>query len=74
MEAAKAFVDLALTPEAQALHAIKAHRLPVLPGVKVPPGNYTLEDVKILPFDREKMGQDRARLIKKWEDEIGSKR
>ncbi|MGQ9631656.1 MAG: extracellular solute-binding protein [bacterium] len=48
--------------------------LPVLPGVKVPPGNYTLEDVKILPLDREKMGSERARLIKRWEDGIGLKR
>jgi iron(III) transport system substrate-binding protein len=74
MEAAKAFVDLALTPEAQALHPLTSYRIPVLPGVKVPAGTYTLEDVKILPLDRDKMGQERDRLTKKWDAEIGSKR
>jgi iron(III) transport system substrate-binding protein len=74
MDAAKAFLDLALTPDAQVLHPITSHRVPVLPGVKVPPGNFTLDDVKIIPMDRDKMGTDKTRLTKKWDDEIGSKR
>jgi iron(III) transport system substrate-binding protein len=74
MDAAKAFIDLALTPDAQVLHPITSHRVPVLPGVKVPPGNFTLDDVKIIPMDRDKMGTDKTRLTKKWDDEIGSKR
>jgi iron(III) transport system substrate-binding protein len=74
MAAAKAFIDLALTPDAQALHPLTSHRLPVITGVKVPAGNYTLDDVKIVEIDRVKMGDDKSRLTKKWDDEIGAKR
>ena len=74
MAGAKAFIDLALSPEAQALHPLTSHRLPVVAGVKVPAGNYTLEDVKIIDMDRVKMGDDKSRITKKWDDEIGSKR
>ncbi len=73
MEAAKAFVDLALSPEAQALFPMD-HRAPALPGVKVPDGTFTLEGVKIVPKSQQKMVTERRRLTLRWDREIGAGR
>jgi len=74
LEAAKRFVDLVLRPDVQVLQAGKAHRIPIVPGVPVPPGTPRLEDVNPIPMDKTWAGTERERLIKRWEDEIGSKR
>ena len=73
MDAARAFEDLALGPEAQALFPLD-HRAPVLPGVKVPGGTFTLDSVKIVPKDQQKLVTDRRRLTLLWNREIGARR
>jgi iron(III) transport system substrate-binding protein len=71
MDAAKRFVDLALSSDAQALFPLKDHRAPVLQRVAVPEGTFTLSNCKFLALDRQKMVIERRKLTQRWRNEIG---
>jgi iron(III) transport system substrate-binding protein len=73
--AAKAWVDYVFSEAFQRYHNDVAHRIPVVPGVELAKGNYGLEDVKLVDgYDPTEWAAQRDSLVKRWQDEIGSKR
>jgi iron(III) transport system substrate-binding protein len=64
--AAKSFVDWVLTKEAGALNVKLSNRLSVLKEVPPAPGAPTLEQVKLVQYDRAWATDNKDRLIKKW--------
>jgi iron(III) transport system substrate-binding protein len=73
-EGAKKFIDFLLSKDAQAVKTELGHTYPVRNDVKPPEGVPPLSDIKLVKYDRAFAIANRARLTKKWEDEIGSKR
>ena len=73
-EGAKKFVDFLLSQEAQAVKTKLGHTYPVRSDVEPPQGVPPLSAIKLVKYDRQFAIANRARLTKKWEDEIGSKR
>jgi iron(III) transport system substrate-binding protein len=73
-EGAKKFVDFLLSQEAQAVKTKLGHTYPVRNDVEPPQGVPPLSAIKLVKYDRQFAIANRARLTKKWEDEIGSKR
>ncbi len=69
-EAAKAFVDWVLTKEAGELNVKLSNRLSVLPDVPPAPGAPTLEQVKLVPYDRVWATTNKDRILKKWQAAI----
>ncbi len=73
--AAKAWVDYVFSEAFQRYHNDIAHRIPVVPGVTLAQGNYGLEDVKLIDgYDPTQWAAQRDEMVKRWQDEIGSKR
>ena len=72
-EGAKKFVDFLLSKEAQALKTELGHTYPVRNDVSPPQGVPPLAEIKLVKYDRQFAIANRARLTKKWEEEIGSK-
>jgi len=70
-EGAKMFVDWVLTPEAASLNVKLSNRLSVLPSVPPAPGAPTLDQVTLVPYDRDWATQNKDRLIKAWQSAIG---
>jgi iron(III) transport system substrate-binding protein len=73
-EGAKKFVDFLLSKEAQAIKTDLGHTYPVRDDVSPPQGVPPLASIQLVKYDRQFAIANRARLTKKWEDEIGSKR
>jgi iron(III) transport system substrate-binding protein len=73
-EGAKKFVDFLLSKEAQATKTQLGHTYPVRDDVQPPEGVPPLSSIKLVKYDRQFAIDNRARLTKKWEEEIGSKR
>jgi len=73
-EGAKKFVDFLLSKEAQAVKTDLGHTYPVRDDVSPPQGVPALASIQLVKYDRQFAIANRARLTKKWEDEIGSKR
>ena len=73
-EGAKKFVDFLLSKEAQKIKTELGHTYPVRGDVDPPQGLPPLSAIKLVKYDRQFAIDNRARLTKKWEDEIGSKR
>jgi iron(III) transport system substrate-binding protein len=69
--AAKAFVDWVLTPEAGALNVKLSNRLSVLKQVPPAPGAPTLEQVKLVNYERQWASDNKDRLLKKWQAAVG---
>jgi iron(III) transport system substrate-binding protein len=69
--AAKSFVDWVLTKEAGALNVKLSNRLSVLKEVPPAPGAPTLEQVKLVQYDRAWATDNKDRLIKKWSAAVG---
>ena len=75
LSAAKAWVDYVFSPAFQRYHNDVAHRIPVIPGVKLAKGTVGLEDVKLVEgYDPTEWAAKRDALVARWQDEIGSKR
>ena len=70
-EAAKAFVDWVLTKEAGELNVKLSNRLSVRPDVPPAPGAPTLDQVKIVDYDRQWATDNKDRLLKKWQSAVG---
>ncbi len=73
-EGAKKFVDFLLGKEAQTIKTEQGHTYPVRADVVPPEGVPPLSSIKLVKYDRQFAIDNRARLTKKWEEEIGSKR
>jgi iron(III) transport system substrate-binding protein len=70
-EAAKAFVDWVLTKEAGELNVKLSNRLSVRPDVPPAAGAPTLDQVKIVDYDRQWATDNKDRLLKKWQSAVG---
>ena len=69
-EAAKAFVDWVLTRPASELNVKLSNRLSVLKDVAPAPGAPTLDQVKLVPYDRAWATANKDRVLKKWQAAI----
>src|SRR5262249_18411299 len=72
-EGAKKFVDFLLGKEAQRIKTELGHTYPVRGDVDPPQGLPPLATIKLVKYDRKSAMENRARLTKEWEEEIGSK-
>jgi iron(III) transport system substrate-binding protein len=70
-EAAKRFVDWVLTKEAGELNVKLSNRLSVRADVPPAPGAPTLDQVKLVDYDRAWATENKDRLIKAWQAAIG---
>lgn len=66
-DGAKAFVDWVLTKEASQLNVKLSNRLSVLKDVPPAPGAPTLDQVKLVPYDRVWATKNKDRILKKWQ-------
>jgi iron(III) transport system substrate-binding protein len=73
-EGAKKWVDFALGKKAQALKTELGFTYPVRSDVDPPKNVPPLADIKLGKYDRKFAIENRERLTKQWEAEIGSKR
>jgi iron(III) transport system substrate-binding protein len=71
LTAAKAFVDWVLTPEAGALNVKLSNRLSVRKEVPPAPGAPTLEQVKLVQYERQWASDNKDRILKKWQAAVG---
>jgi len=75
MDSAKKFYDFALNANVQMLAAkAKAYQVPSNSKASPPPGAPNLDELKLIEYDFKKYGSsaERSRLLKKWDDEVGS--
>jgi iron(III) transport system substrate-binding protein len=70
-EAAKVFVDWVLTKEAGELNVKLSNRLSVRTDVPPAPGAPTLDQVKLVDYDRAWATENKDRLIKDWQQAVG---
>ncbi len=67
-EAAKMFVDWALTKNAQEIgQKFKSYQFPTNPEAKVPEKAEPFKDVKLFKYDLNWSGENRAKLVEKWD-------
>ena len=71
LPAAKAFVDWVLTPEAGALNVKLSNRGSTLPGVAPAAGSPTLDQVKLVAYDRQWATDNKTRIQQKWQQAVG---
>jgi iron(III) transport system substrate-binding protein len=74
-EAARKFVDWALSPEAQKIGLdVKEYAIPTHRSVALPPQVPPLTAIKVIDYDFAKYGSsaERKRLLERWEKEINS--
>jgi iron(III) transport system substrate-binding protein len=74
---ARAFYDWALSPAAQALGAqANSFQVPSNVGSPVPPESPALDSIKLIDYDFATYGssETRARLLSRWDAEIGARR
>lgn len=64
---ARRFVDWILSPAGQGIMP-DFFRIPVSPHVRLPAGFPDLDDVKLFPFDAQKAGAEKKRLIERWRE------
>lgn len=72
-EAARRFVDFALSPAGQQVGLdVKEYAIPTHRGVALPPQVPKLTDIKVISYDFAKYGAstERKRLLERWEREI----
>jgi iron(III) transport system substrate-binding protein len=75
LEAARKFVDYALSAEGQNIGLdVKEYAIPTHRGVALPPQVPNLADIKVIDYDFAKYGSsaERKRLLERWEKEINS--
>ena len=71
LPAAKAFVDWVLTPEAGALNVKLSNRGSTLAGVAPAPGSPTLDQVKLVNYDRQWATDNKTRILTLWQQTVG---
>ena len=74
-ESARAFYDFASQADIQVLAAnAAAYQVPSNTGAPRPPQAPKLEDIKLIDYDFKAYGSSdtRRRLLKRWDDEVGS--
>jgi len=69
-EGAKKFIDWCFTKSAQQLHADISYRLGTIPGIIMPPGTPTLEDLELIEEDLEWMSVNHDRICDTWKKEV----
>lgn len=68
---AKKFIDWAISKKAQDLYAkSNSFRLPVNPDAEVPEGAVSLSDLEVIEYDAVWAGENRDRLLKRFETEV----
>ena len=75
LENAKKFYDFALRPDIQMMaEQAKAYQVPSNASASPPPGAPNLDEIKLIEYDFKKYGSsdERTRLLKKWDDDVGS--
>jgi iron(III) transport system substrate-binding protein len=75
LEAARKFVDYALSAEGQKIGLdVKEYAIPTHRGVALPPQVPNLADIKVIDYDFAKYGSsaERKRLLERWEKDINS--
>lgn len=75
LDAAKRFVDFALSPEGQRIGLdVKEYAIPTNRNVALPPQVPKLADIKVIDYDFAKYGSsaERRRLLDRWEKEINA--
>ncbi|HEY8363535.1 MAG TPA: ABC transporter substrate-binding protein [Tissierellaceae bacterium] len=71
LEAAKIFVDWALTKEAQEIgQQYGSYQFPTNPDANIPEQAKPLANVKLNPYDLEWSGENRARLVEAWDEMV----
>lgn len=71
LEAAKIFVDWALTKDAQEIgQQFGSYQFPTNPDAKVPEQAKQFADVKLNKYDLKWSGENRAELVEKWDNMI----
>lgn len=72
-EAAKMWIDWALTPEAQNLGPeAKAYQIPTNPDSKVSEKSVKLAEIKLVDYNFQKAGENRKALAAKYEEQIAA--
>jgi iron(III) transport system substrate-binding protein len=75
LEAAKRFVDFALSVDGQKIGLdVKEYAIPTNRNVVLPPQVPKLTDIKVIPYDFAKYGasETRRRLLERWEKEVNA--
>jgi iron(III) transport system substrate-binding protein len=75
LDAAKKFVDFALTAEGQQIGLdVKEYAIPTQRDVPLPPQVPKLTEVKVISYDFARYGSssERKRLLDRWEKEINA--
>jgi iron(III) transport system substrate-binding protein len=70
-EAAKAFIDWVLGPEAGKLNTDSSNRISVRSDVAPPEGAVKLSEVKLVNYDRDWATKEKDRLLKAWQQATG---
>lgn len=70
-EAAKAFIDWALGPEAGKINSDNSNRISVRADVAPPEGAVKITDVKLVNYDRDWATKEKDRLLKAWQQATG---
>lgn len=71
--AAKAYVDWALTAEAQEIGAtVKSYQVPTLPDAKISGKSVQLDQIKLVDHDLAAAGAAKSELVKRFDAEIAS--
>jgi iron(III) transport system substrate-binding protein len=73
-EGAKKFIDFLLSQKAQQIKTELGYTFPVRGDVAPPKSVPPLASIKLVKYDRKFAIENKERLVKKWEAEIGSKR
>jgi iron(III) transport system substrate-binding protein len=71
---AKRFIDFLYEKDIQKLKSDIGFTYPVRPDVTARPDVPSLKDIHLVNYMRQFAIENKARIVKKWEDEIGSKR
>lgn len=69
-EGAKKFIDWCFTTSAQQLHADISYRIGTIPGIMMPPGTPSLEDLELIDEDFEWMKANHDRICEEWKKEV----
>ena len=70
-EAARAFIDWALGPEAGKINSDNSNRISTRSDVVPPEGAVTITDVKLVNYDRDWATREKDRLLKSWQQATG---
>lgn len=71
-EAAKAFIDWMLSEKAQKMCTDLFYRYPIIEGIEVNPEMVPFNDIKLLDYDFIWSGDNKVRLIERFENEVRS--